>query len=142
MLRKSDFPPKVYDYKDHKTSVLHYNLWRVFVDRQQQQSDQQEQQSDQQDQQQSDQEQQQSDQQQQQSEQEQQSDQQQQQTDQQQQQTDQQQQQSDQQPSTGNKDGYEPLQSQWEQSAFPTREKDYPGCTVTIADFNETSWIG
>ncbi|GMG26136.1 unnamed protein product [Ambrosiozyma monospora] len=112
-LRTSDFPPKVYDYKDHKTSVLHYNLWRVFVDRQQQQSDQQEQQSDQQDQQQSDQE---------------------------QQQSDQQQQQSEQQPSTGNKDGYEPLQSQWEQSAFPTREKEYPGCTVTIADFNETRY--
>ncbi|GMG26134.1 unnamed protein product [Ambrosiozyma monospora] len=181
-LRTSDFPPKVYDSENPRTSVLHYNLWRVFVDRlsqeQQQQADQQ-QQSDQQQQQQSDQQpstgneghtrsskhediqrsnpttEDSSD-------------------------TTRGQKECTETTSLSNTIPYprgidptsldrqeqirslmsyastappdiarhsirgksDSLDQQWNQSYFQTREKDYPGCTVTIADFNETSWIG
>ncbi|GMG33205.1 unnamed protein product [Ambrosiozyma monospora] len=149
MLRKSDFPPKVYDSKYNPDS-LHFNLWRVFVDHSpSQQQQQQQQQSNQQ-----------------------------QQSDQQpstgnegdtrssihediQRSNTTTEDSSD--SIRGQEEGTETtslsntipyprgiplsederekqLQSQWEQSGFPTREKDYPGCTVTIADFNETKY--
>ncbi|GMG20007.1 unnamed protein product [Ambrosiozyma monospora] len=136
MLRTSDFPPKVYDSVDPQTSVLHYNLWRVFVDRPSQQQQQQQQQSDQksyignED--------------------------------------DTKSCNHEYIRRLSNRTDYswdtasydekcsettslsshiplsysweEKLQSKWEQSAFAKRERDYPGCTVTVADFNETRY--